>query len=384
MAVVEVLQNISIVMDKLYDFVVKDEFLSNDFEEYLRQNEFVIETSNDLNTVLTEYLLDKKTQSGIRVLDYYAEKNQEDKKIIKAFKDSFEGIFKINKISQNTFEVYSLINEKTITLVSLIKAVNLKGIGRYDYLHARIIEFENVFYILEIFDIIGSNYTQQAYQNAIKMLIQKPNRLVWKNEEKLNKIKSESKKMHEKFIEFFGQNTIITTNKNADNLIENFNALYEGKIDDFDKNIEKINNFSYFKIEEFESDDFISNAAGGFSSHNSLYDIGLYSDENHGFFAIPFLGTFETIFRGEKVENYENCIIDFLFDDKIPPSIITKQKNALEIINKVLLNKGLETMETIDEIIKNFKSDWIENYNFSSTEALYNSELFAQYLGFKN
>ena len=28
-----------------------------------------------------QYLLDKKTQSGIRVLDYYAEKNQEDKNV---------------------------------------------------------------------------------------------------------------------------------------------------------------------------------------------------------------------------------------------------------------------------------------------------------------
>ncbi len=385
MIIVDVLKEISTVMDSLFDFVVNDEFLSKDFECYLQNNNYEIQTSSEFNNVLTEYLLDKKTRAGVGVLDYYREKTKNNSSIIEAFKNSYEGIFKINKISNNTFDVYSLINEQDMTLLSLVKATSLRGVGRCDFLHARIIEYENVFYILEIFDIIGSNYTQKAYQNAIRMLIEKPRKLVWKNEQKLNQIKEESKKMYECFKKTFKKDTLIVTNKCADNIIANFNLIYENKTDEFKEKIEGLEEYSYFKVEEFEDDNFILNASGGFSSHKSLYDIGLMVDLNSGFFAIPFLGTFNKIFEDKsQVKNYKKCILEFLFDDKIPPIVFIKHKNVLDIINPILKENGIKEVGSVDELIKIFKSEWENNYGFSSIEALYNSKLFSEYLGFTN
>ena len=60
MPIVDVLQDISIIMDKLFDFVANDEVLSKDFEEHLKQNDFLIENSSEFNTVLTEYIFQCK------------------------------------------------------------------------------------------------------------------------------------------------------------------------------------------------------------------------------------------------------------------------------------------------------------------------------------
>ena len=177
--------------------------------------------------------------------------------------------------------------------------------------------------------------------------------------------------------------------REVDALDEEYSKLSDAdlkaKTDEFKEKIEGLEEYSYFKVEEFEDDNFILNASGGFSSHKSLYDIGLMVDLNSGFFAIPFLGTFNKIFEDKsQVKNYKKCILEFLFDDKIPPIVFIKHKNVLDIINPILKENGIKEVGSVDELIKIFKSEWENNYGFSSIEALYNSKLFSEYLGFTN
>ena len=379
---IEILNNISQTVDQLYDLVVEDEFLSSDFEKFLKVNEIEIESQAQFNSVVTNYLFEGKTQDGRLVLDYCGLKIGSGE-IIDAIKKSNCGIFEIKRISKTGYEVYSLTSEIELTLVSLIKTSNLRSIGRYDFIKARIIEFESEFYLLEIFDCIGSNYKLSAYREAIKMIIQKPSILCYKNPQKIELLKKDIQKKHSDFVEFFQESEIITTNRKADSLINAFSAYWDGEKLSYAEFIEEIACNKYFSLKEFDDDDFLRSASLGFSAQDELYDVGLYSDEKFGFFAIPFLGTFRNILKGEKVESSDQCILEFLFDDKIPPSVFEKQENALKIINNVLKRAKIKEFKEIEEMMRYFKPKYYEEFNCSSILAIYNSEVFAKYSGFE-
>lgn len=373
---IEILNQISQSVDKLYDLVVEDEYLSSDFEKFLTVNEIEIESQAQFNNVVTNYLFEGKTQEGKSVLDYAGEKIP-GSSVLYSLKNSFRGIFEIKRVAKTGYEVYSLINEQEMNLISLIKTTNLRSVGRYDFIEARVVEIDNEFYLLEIFDCIGSNYRFDAYRRAIKMIIQKPYLLGYKNEEKINEIKNYIKETHKRFLDYFGNNQVITTNKKADSLIH---AFEKGE-SEYKNLIENIECDKYFDLEEFEEDDFLLSASGGFGTHKENYDTGLYSDENFGFFIIPFLGTFENIFKGADVENSDKCVLEFLFDDKIPPSVITRQPNSLQIINEVLKRAKIRNFDDINELVSYFKPVYYDNFSFSPVCALYNSKVFSQYMG---
>ena len=381
--IVETVENISLVMDKLIDFVVSDTKLSGEFEKFLIKNKIEIQKESDLNSVLIDYLFEEKMENGQHVLDYFEEKNPNvDKNIIFALKNAFVSVFKINKISKNSYLSYDLASENDFTLTPLVKTTSLRGLGLYDYIKARVIELSGNFYLLEIFDVFGSLKEYEANFEAVKSIIKNPKIAVLNNKEKLKEIKISIKSFHSSFIECFNKNEIITSNKNIDELLNNFYKFHKGEIekvefeplkDDFD--------YKFFEIQEFKNN-ILLNAASGFSSDNE-YDIGLYSDCELGLFLIPFLGSFNEILKGKEIEQKEALIKEFLLNDKIPPSIlIEKNKEFTDFID--IINKTLDcSFSSVDEIVDIYKQNYKDKMRLSSVSILYNSTIFSKILGHK-
>lgn len=393
---VETLSSISSNMDALIDFAVSNETLSKDFEEYLIKNEIKIERQNELNDCLINYILDEKMQNNTRVLDYFQQENPNaDKKILAAFKNSFKSIFRVNKILKNAYSCTCLANEKDFELIPLVKMTNLRGIGLYDFIKARIIEIEGVFYLLEIFDCFGQFREYFANVETVKCLVKYPESQTIYNEEKLKELQKSTKLFTEKFKETFGEDEIITTNALADDFIKEFNLLVEGKIQNISKekyvgndvlNTDTENIFRYFELNENTEDDFIKNAAGGFSNSKKPYDIGFFADNNSGLYIIPFLGTFNEILKTnslETVENAKDCVKYFITSDKVSPNLIIKKekefKNFIPLINRVFEKDFKDTRE----IISFFKEDWLIQNKFSPTMVLYSSKTFEKMINYK-
>lgn len=382
MPVIEMLNDISAATGKLYDFLATDEVLGKDFEQYIAQNKIEIQTDAQFIEVATEYIFEGKMQTGCRVLDYYVDKNVCGKEILNSFKNAFLSVFEIRKISKNSFKACSLINEKEFNLIALAKTTNLRGIGIKDFMIARIIEFRNEFYILNIFDVLGSNSILTAQTIALKMLIENPSGICWQNEEKLAQLKKDSAKIYDCFMEYFKKDTVITTNSLADNLIQNFEQYYKGEKINLKQFVKEPSKYEFFEIEQNADDEFLKNASSGFAAGSKEYDVGLYVTKEQGLFAIPFLGTFEKIMEGADIEGAQECILSFLFDKKVPLSIIEKYKNKLDIFNDALQFCDLKKVSTFEEIVLNFKGEYLTSYNCSSIMALYNSSLFSDYIGF--
>ena len=204
------------------------------------------------------------------------------------------------------------------------------------------------------------------------------------NPEKQKEIEKDIKEIYDKFIEFFGTDEIVTTNKFADDLIGAFNDFAEGgeKVDFKDK-IQTLDTYKFFNVSEFNNsyENFLENSLGGFSSHKEIYDVGIIFDNELGLYAVPFYETFNKIIENpDSVENAKECVEFFLNNDKFSANIIKrvaqKHDNFMEIVNKLL-----NTNYTLDELLEHYKSRYLENKIFSSTTVLYKSKAFSKTLG---
>ncbi len=384
LSIVDKLNALSGEMESLLDFIATDKKIGEDFETYVEENNLKIEKQSQLNIALIEYLLDGKMQDNTRVLDYYLAKDaQKNPQVVEAYKSSTTSVFEITKVLKNAYETYSLACEKEFCLIPLVKMVNLRGIAKGDFICARVIEFEGEFYLLEIYDVISSLNFYKAASEALKYLITNSNCAVFQNDEKLNKIKNSVEEFKQSFKKVFNEkNSIITTNKLADELINAYNEQ-----SDPTQYIQNVDEYKFFNIKEYsDGDDFIENAIGGFSKHNCLYDIGFYFDESEGPYIIPFLGTFYKIFEtfdnGEfKIEGAKECVREFLKSDKVPKSLIAqvakKYENFLDVVNSALDT----SFNSTSQVLERFKG--IENTKFSPMIVLYNSKVFGEILGIK-
>ena len=209
-AIIETTELISKTMDSLIDFIVKDEPLGREFENYLIKNKIEIKKESELNDILIDYILEGKMETGKRVLDYFIEKTPNaDKKTVEALKESYVSVFRTEKISKNSFDVYDLAKETNYTLIPLVKTTNLRGIGLYDFMKARVFELDNNFYLLEIFDVFGQFREYFANLESVKCIIKNPKIAVLNNTEKLLEIKKSNLSFHSSFVECFNCDEII-------------------------------------------------------------------------------------------------------------------------------------------------------------------------------
>lgn len=382
MLILEDLKEINDVIKELAEFIQNDETVKPDFEEYIRTVggmnfqsacfNYIFERNLNQKSILTLFLENSKKLSV------------STKKIVKALMNSMSSIFEVKKVLQNGFELNNIINEKTYGVVSLVKMTSFKGIGGGQYVVARIFEFEKAYYLLEISGVLPSSRKDDALRYSVAKIIQNPELVYLDNPAKQKEIEKEVKDIYDKFIEFFGKDEVVTTNKFADDLIGAFNDFAEGgeKVDFQDK-IQLPETYKFFDVNEFNNsyENFLENSLGGFSSHKETYDVGIVFDKELGLYAVPFFETFNKIFENpDEIENAKACVQFFLENDKFSANIIKRvaerHENFMEVVNNFL-----GTNYSFDELLEHYKARYLKNKIFSSTTVLYKSKAFSKTLG---
>lgn len=382
MVILEDLKEINDIIKDLAVFVQNDEMVKPDFEEYIKTIGNV-----NLQSACFTYIFERNLNNK-SILTLYLENTKKvsasSKKIIKALMKSISSIFEIKKVLQNGFELNNIINEKTYNAVSLVKMTTFRGIGSGQYVVARIFKFGDVYYLLEISGVLPSNRRDDALRYSVAKIIQNPELVYMDNPEKQKEIEKEIKAIYKKFVDYFGTDEVVTTNRFADDVIGAFNDFAEGgeKVDVTDK-IQKLDEYKFFSVTEFNNsyDNFLENSLGGFSSHKEVYDVGIIFDKELGLYAVPFFETFNKVIENpEKVQNAKACVEFFLNNDKFSANIIKRvaerHENFMDVVNKLL-----GTQYTFDELLETYKSRYLENKIFSSTTVLYKSKAFSKTLG---
>lgn len=382
MVILEDLKEINDIIKDLAVFVQNDEMVKPDFEEYIKTIGNV-----NLQSACFTYIFERNLNNK-SILTLYLENTKKvsasSKKIIKALMKSISSIFEIKKVLQNGFELNNIINEKTYNAVSLVKMTTFRGIGSGQYVVARIFKFGDVYYLLEISGVLPSNRRDDALRYSVAKIIQNPELVYLDNPDKQKEIEKEIKAIYKKFVDYFGTDEIVTTNRFADDVIGAFNDFAEGgeKVDVTDK-IQNLDEYKFFSVTEFNNsyDNFLENSLGGFSSHKEVYDVGIIFDKELGLYAVPFFETFNKVIENpENVQNAKACVEFFLNNDKFSANIIKRvaerHENFMDVVNKLL-----GTEYTFDELLETYKSRYLGNKIFSSTTVLYKSKAFSKTLG---
>lgn len=383
MVILEDLKEINDVIKDLAEFVQNDSVVKPDFEEYIKT---VGQSGMNFQSACFTYIFERKLDNKT-ILALFLENSKHSassKKIVKALMNSISSIFEIKRVLQNGFEFNNIINEKNYNVVSLVKMTAFRGMGAGQYVVARIFKFDNSYYLLEISGVLPSSKRDDALRYSVAKIIQNPELVYLDNPEKQQEIEVNIEAIYNKFIEFFGKDEIVTTNKFADDVIGMFNDFAEGgDKNDFSDKIVLPENYKYFNVSEFNNsyDNFLENSLGGFSSHKEVYDVGIVYDRELGLYAVPFYETFNKIFEApEKIENAKECVEFFLNNDKFSANIIKRtaerHENFMDVVNGLL---GIQM--TFDELLEKYKSRYLENKIFSSTTVLYKSKAFSKTLG---
>lgn len=384
MLILEDLKEINDVIKNLAEFVQSDETVKPDFEEYIKT---IGQNNMNFQSACFNYIFERNLNRK-SILTLYLENTKKlpasNKKIVKALLNSISSIFEIKRVLQNGFELNNIINEKLYSVISLVKMTSFRGMGAGQYVVARIFKFENAYYLLEISGVLPSTRRDDALRYSVAKIIQNPELVYLDNPEKQKEIEKNVKEVYSKFVDFFGKDEIVTTNRFADDLIGAFNDFAEGgeKVN-FEDKIQVPDEYKFFDVSEFNNsyDNFLENSLGGFSSHKEVYDVGIVYDKELGLYAVPFYETFNKLIEDpEKVQNAKECLEFFLNNDKFSANIIKRvaerHENFMDVVNKLL-----ETDYSFDELLETYKSRYLENKIFSSTTVLYKSKAFSRTLG---
>jgi len=395
MSVIEKLSIISDTITKVMNFVISDELVKPDFEEYLATLSANNADRNRVQALLIPYIFERRlTKERKTIIQLFEEKNteltKEEKEILDALSYSFSSVFEVRRVLSNGFELYNLVNEKMYKVLSLVKMNNFRGITPGQYALCRIFPMKDEFYLLEVSNVLSSINKEEVYKYAIAKIIEKPEDAYEQNSKKLEQIEKIVENFGKKFDECFGCDEIITTNIYADNLINLFNSYCDGdekpSQEEINKNIKQVENNRYFTVSDFKNSysDFMEKSLEGFSSHSSVYDIGIIYDKELGLFVLPFYQTFCKIYEEadyKTVQGYKDCIKNFLENDKVPANIIkrtaSKYPNFIDRTNEIL-----ETSYTLNDLLNYYKSDSVEKKIFSSASVLYASKIFEQMMNF--
>lgn len=374
MTVIEKINEINTVIKEIFEFTQTNETVKADFDEYLRTIGAGNISLNQMEKIFLPYIFERRIKDQ-SIMEMFV-KTAKNKEIAEALVDAESSIFEIKRILKNGFELYNLINEKTYTVLSLTKMTNFRGVYAGQYIVARIFEFRDEFYMIEISSILSHSQKEEAMRYAVMKLVQDPKLLYLHNSEKEEEIKKVVAEMYDKFISTFDKDIILTTNKYADDIIGAFNDGEEINLDD---KLSKLENPRFFHVKELDNNytNFLENSLGGFASHEETYDVAVIFDKEKGLYAIPFYETFTKIFEDkDSVENAKACVQYFLSNESVPDSILARVSaqypNFMETVNELM-----GTDLTFEELLKEFKSSYLKNRIYSSATVLYCSNAFS-------
>ena len=132
MSVIEKLAVISDTITKLMNFVINDENIKPDFEEYLATLSAKNADRARIQALIIPYIFERRlTKDRKTILQLFLEKNETtdtEKEILNALSMSFSSVFEIRRVISNVFVLYKLVNEKMYKVLFLFNMNNIRGI----------------------------------------------------------------------------------------------------------------------------------------------------------------------------------------------------------------------------------------------------------------
>ena len=179
MSVIEKVTDISNTISKIFTFALENEEIKTDFDECLKTIGAYSAPQSKIQGILITYIFERiLNKQRETVFSKYLDENKNldshEKNLVQAFQKSINAIFEVKNVFKNGFELYNLVDEKTYTVLPLVKMSHLRGIYKGSFIAARIFEYENEYYVVEISEVASSLNKDMMYKRAIAKIIEEP------------------------------------------------------------------------------------------------------------------------------------------------------------------------------------------------------------------
>lgn len=386
------IDSINNLLTKLINYVETGR-LQNKFERFIQEEiEENINSKEKYLEVLYAYIFDQKIEGNKTPLELYIqdtkEITEEEKRLATSWITSVHSIFQVNKTGKESFFCYNLVNENDYEIKTISNFLNYKRISVNNFIFGRIIPFKDYHVLLGNLITFPSTAKKEMLEMATMVQIDNPSEMFKDNNNKLNEIYERNAIKYQKFYDFFGSNQIFTRGEHINELISAFTAYYEfgekdlslieGKIDKPDE--------YYFNPEIAKDLQSTNNLDSYISNYANCHDVGIIIDEKEGLSILPYYATFTEIFTNKdfkSIKNYKECIMFYLEEDTISPfpfiQVITSHAiNSVNVFEDVLDQSNFSIEEDFDELMEDYKYDFIYNNKLSPTAIYDNSIAFKE------
>ena len=149
-----VTNEIGLVLEELMNFIQNDEEVKQDFNEYASTMGGL--KHNTLMELAVPYIFERNIpEKNCSIIELYLRKHEtlpeEARNLLIALQSPISSIFEIKKNIKNGFELLNLVNEKTYEAIYPFKMTNLRGLGVGQFLVARLFNYEDATYIIDIY-----------------------------------------------------------------------------------------------------------------------------------------------------------------------------------------------------------------------------------------
>ncbi|MEW5819406.1 MAG: SEC-C domain-containing protein [Cyanobacteriota bacterium] len=392
MLVEDKINKINDIITNLIEYIEKGNLQSR-FESFIKE-----EVTDEINSaekyleVLYAFIFDHKIDGKNTPLETYISETEnissENREILTRWTTSIHSIFIVNKVTKDAFQVENLVNEKEYCIKTLSKFVNYKRVGAKNFIFCRILPYEDYHILLGNLITFPIAAKKEVLEMAAMVQLENPTEMFKDNSEKLAQIYERNAIKYQKFYDLFGSNQVYTSGEHLSDLITAFSAYYEfGEMEKslIEGKIQKPEQF-YFNKEIASTLQANKSLESYISNYASCHDVGIIIDEKEGLSILPYYATFSEIFANKnfkEIDGYKECIMFYLEDDTISPfpfvNAVTKYSvNSVNVFEDILDHPGFSIQEDFDELMEDYKYDYLYNNKLSPSTVYDNSTAFKE------
>lgn len=338
-----------------------------------------------MNFLFYDFLFEEMIKDGKRISELYVEDNPdnlplEDIEILKKWKRPIHSMLRVEERHKDYLMGYNLLNEKSYKVVIMDKTFDIKQVGVHSFLKAPLLPINDFYVAISTAELLPAVAKLDAYEHASVTLMHFPEELVYDNPDKLKEIHEGNNARHQKFLDFFGAEEVISDGKSITKLNEAFFHLLEtGK-----KEIEDVQSlltpptelyFDNKTIQEIENSHADVLKDDAIFSH--CHDLAIRSYPDIGHELLPYYQTFKTILSSEtfeEIEGFEECIRYYLENPIISPYAVEKalvnKDIAVKAFQQAYNEKDITSFEDIEKALKVYKYSYYKE-NKTSLSSLY-------------
>ena len=376
-----IINNINTLRDGLFSFI-EDGRLKKKFESFVQEEiEDKIDSREKLEEIIHAFLFDHIIEGNKTPIELYIEAkddlSEENKKLLLNWKNSVHSMFKVNKVIDESFICYNLVNEKEYTIKTLTKFHKYRGIGVNNYIFCRVVPYEDYHILMGNLISFPSTARKEMLEMATMVQLENPVEMYKDNPAKLDEIYEINEIKFQKFYDLFGTSQVYTTGENLYTVLTGFRAYFEyGEKDtSLIENVVKKPEKFYFDLEKALQFEKVDTYESYISNYTECHDVALLMDQKEGLSILPYYATFKEIFSNpnfKEIPGYKECVMYFLEDNTVSPLPFVKVTqeypvNSVNVFEDVMDHPGFSIQEDFDELMETYKFDYLYNNKLSST-----------------